>query len=115
MTLATGDQFPQSTAGWLIGVGTPVIAALIAAMWASWARRIKAQDLMIAKLQESATEQNKALAILLSDHNHVAATVATNTARLAELDKSLAVLASQVQDHHRWAERQRSAGNPHAT
>src|SRR6516225_6496174 len=105
-----GEPFSQSTGGYLTGIGVPVVALLVAAMWRAWAQRLHKQDLMIAKIQESATEQNKALAILLADHNHVAATVATNTARLAELDKSLAVLASQVQDHHRWAERQRSAG-----
>jgi hypothetical protein len=109
-----GEPFSQSTGGYLTGIGVPVVALLVAAMWRAWAQRLHKQDLMIAKIQESATEQNKALAILLADHNHVAATVAVNSSKITALDTSLAVLASKVEEHHRWVERQHEVGNPHA-
>src|SRR6266568_5815148 len=37
-----------------------------------------------------------------------------NSSKISELEKSTAVLASRVDEHHRWVERQQTAGNPHA-
>lgn len=108
------DQFASSPAGYLTGLGTPIVALLVGAMWRASAGRLRKQDETMALVQASATEQNKALAILLADHNHVAVQVATDTAKTSELDKSLAVLTSRVDDHLRWAERQQKAGNENA-
>ena len=83
-------------------------------MWKAWAGRLAKQDSEIAKIQESATEQNKALAILLSEHtsmlndvNANTALITANTTLITALDRSLAVLQSQVLEHHRWVDRQR--------
>jgi hypothetical protein len=108
------EPFAGTTAGYLTGLGTPVIALLVGAMWRSWAHRLALQDKALGKMQEAATESNKALAILLSDHNHVASTVVVNSSKISELEKSTAVLSSRVDEHHRWVERQQAAGNPHA-
>jgi len=108
------EAFAGTTAGYLTGVGTPVIALLVGAMWRAWARRLAVQDKALGKMQEAATEGNKALAILLADHNHVSAQVMLNTTIIGELEKSTAVLTSRVDEHHRWVERQQASGNPHA-
>jgi hypothetical protein len=108
--LAAVEPFASSPAGYLTGVGTPILALLIGGMWRAWAGRLKQQDLAMAKMQEAATESNKALAILLAEHNHVSNTVVANAARLSELEMSTAVLRSQVTEHHRWVERQQAAG-----
>jgi len=108
------EPFAGTTGGYLTGLGTPIIALLVAAMWRSWAARLAKQDKALAVMQEAATESNKALAILLADHNHVAAEVMLNSSKISELEKSTAVLASRVDEHHRWVERQQTAGNPHA-
>ena len=105
------EPFSSSTAGYVTCIGTPVIALLVAAMWRAWAQRLKKQDETIAEIVKAATESSKALAILLSDHNHVAVAVANHNTQLMELEKSTAVLASQVDAHHRWVERQQNAGN----
>lgn len=111
---SASTSFASSPAGFLTGIGTPIIALLVGAMWRAWAGRLRKQDEILAVMQASATEQNKALAILLADHNHVAMQVATDTAKTSDLDKSLAVLTSKVDDHLRWVERQEKAGNPNA-
>ena len=109
--MLAAEPFASTGAGYLTGIGTPVIALLVAGMWKAWAGRLHKQDEAIGRLVESNTEAAKALAILLADHNHVATTVAAHTEQLNELGKSTAVLAAQVHDHHRWAERQQNAGN----
>ena len=108
------EPFSSTTAGYLTGVGTPVIALLVAGMWRAWASRLRKQDEAIARIVEASTESNKALAILIADHNHVSERVKVNSAQLNELEKSTAVLASQVHEHHRWVERQQAAGNRQA-
>lgn len=108
------DQFASSPAGYLTGLGTPIVALLVGAMWRAWAGRLKQQDRVMGVMQASATEQNKALAILLADHNHVAIQVAADTAKTSDLDKSLAVLTSRVDDHLRWVERQQKASDGNA-
>lgn len=98
MILADHATFATSTAGYLTGVGTPVLAILIGAMWKSWSGRLARQDAALI-------EQSKALAILLADHNHMAEEVKANTTKINALDRTTAVLASKVNDHERWHER----------
>lgn len=98
MILADHVTFATSTAGYLTGLGTPILAILIGAMWKAWSGRLARQDAALI-------EQNKVLAILLADHNHVVEEVRTNTAKVSELDKTTAILASKVADHERWHER----------
>ena len=63
---AAAQPFASTGAGYLTGIGTPVVALLVAAMWKAWAGRLAKQDLSIARLVESNTESNTALAILLA-------------------------------------------------
>jgi hypothetical protein len=92
-------EFAGTTAGWLTGIGTPIVAALIGAQWKATQGRLARQDAALV-------ESNKALAILLSDHNHMSAQVVANTAKIGELDRTTAVLQSKIEDHERWSERE---------
>ena len=110
MTLLA-DSFASSTGGYLAGLGVPILVVLIGSMWKAWAGRLAMQDKEIAKIQESATEQNKALAVLLSEHTMIVRQVNEATRGLNALDRSLAVLQSQVSEHHRETARRRPDRN----
>jgi hypothetical protein len=92
-------EFAGTTAGWLTGLGTPIVAVLIGAQWKSAAGRLARQDAALI-------EGNKALAILLADHEHVVVQVSANTSKIGELDRTTAVLKSKIEDHERWSERE---------
>src|SRR6266496_949068 len=92
------DTFASSPAGYLTGIGTPIIALLIGAMWKAWSGRLAKQDAAMI-------ETNKVLAVLLSEHDLLTSEVNGDTNRIRTLEQSTAVLASQMQMHERYHER----------
>lgn len=97
-------EFSQTTAGYITGVSTPIIALLVGYFWRSMAKRFVKVEETQAATNAGLTETNKVLAILLSEHSHVMTTIKENSSSLQELREATAVLKSWRESHERWAE-----------
>ena len=92
------DVFATTPAGYLTGIGTPILAVLIGAMWTRTANRLASQD-------RAMIEQSKALAVIVAETTSIAATAAAAKDKADTLAITTAVLKESVDTHHRWAER----------
>lgn len=95
-SLAAVD-FASSPAGWLTGIGTPMVAALVGFQW-------KASQGRMAKLEEATAQQSQALAILVAESSHVSQTAGEAAKKADSLTIAMAVLQSQLANHERWHE-----------
>lgn len=102
MILATAGtaafDFASSPAGWLTGLGTPLIAALVGFHY-------KTSQTRLNKLEAATAQQTQALAVLVAESSHISQTAGEAARQAASLTVSMAVLQSQLDNHERWHER----------
>lgn len=98
--LASGfaAEFASSPAGWLTGLGTPLIASLVAFQYKTNLNRA-------AKLDAAMAQQTQALAVLVAESTHTTQTAVEANKKADSLTIAMAVLQSQLSTHERWHEK----------
>lgn len=103
------EPFASSTAGYLSGIVLPSAFAIFAGVCGWVLKGIKARfdqiNNKIDRIVDAQTVSNQTLAILNSDAPAVEARLHSTEVRLAELERSTAVLANTMQRHEQFHER----------
>lgn len=98
MATSFAADFAASPAGWLTGLGTPIIAALVGFHY-------KTSQTRLGKLEEATAQQSQALAVLVAESTHTTQLASDAARKVGSLTVAMAVLQSQLENHERWHER----------
>lgn len=100
------EPFASSAAGYVTGIGVPVLLGLVAYVWKSVLARITSIESVMARHTEALAKHSQALSMLIETTDQISEDF-RGTARLtSELDKGLAVLSDRMTRHESWTQRE---------